>query len=83
MQIRNVAVNAADQTVTMDARCKAFDGHDVETVSILTDVTPDGDVVATRVYDDIAGHYTTRHSLTSWHIDRIYAVAKRGYQEHC
>ena len=40
-------------------RCKAFRGEGIKLNSVC--VTPDGKV---RVYDSVAGHYTTLHSMS-------------------
>ncbi len=59
----------ADRIVT--ARAKAFAGHSIQSHKFLVD--PDGVV---RVWDSVAGHYTTCHSLSASAIRRIRNAAK-------
>jgi hypothetical protein len=58
--------------MTIQIRARAFNGI-LETISCIVD--SDGTV---RVYDSIAGHYTTCHSLSNRDLGRIRAAAKRA-----
>lgn len=53
-------------------RAKAFAGRGIETVKVM--VSGDGTI---RVYDSVAGHYTTCHSLTPHAIRRIRKTASK------
>lgn len=55
---------------TLTVRAKAFSGEGVRTNRCTVDA--DGTV---RVYDSVAGYYTTCHSLTSATIRRIRRLA--------
>ena len=57
-----------DKIITV--RAKAFAGYGVEEIKAL--VEPDGTV---RVYDDVAGYYTTCHSLSPRAEQRIRRLA--------
>jgi hypothetical protein len=56
---------------TMTIRCKAFDGEGVRTNRVMVD--DDGTV---RVYDSVAGYYTTCHSLSERTMRRIRAMSR-------
>jgi hypothetical protein len=51
---------------TIQIRCKAFAGGKVEINKIQVD-----DAGVVRVWDSVAGHYTTCHSLTPRSIGKI------------
>lgn len=55
----------------MIVKCKAFSGEGVRENRV--DVTEDG---AVRVYDSVAGHYTTCHSLSKKTQARIRKMAQ-------
>jgi hypothetical protein len=61
-------MTATQTTVTVRAR--AFGGR-LETVKCMVE---DGTV---RVYDSVAGHYTTCHSLSTRDVARIVAKARK------
>lgn len=65
----DASTRADEHTVTIRAR--AFGGR-LETIKAQID----GATV--RVYDEVAGHYTTCHSLSERDIGRIRAAAKRA-----
>jgi hypothetical protein len=54
-------------------RARGFSGYGVETLSVCVD--DDGTV---RVYDSVAGHYTTLHSLSAQAVGRAKARIRRG-----
>jgi hypothetical protein len=55
---------------TMTIKVKAFSGEGVR----INRVQIDGDVV--RVWDSVAGHYTTMHAMSARTVRRILAAAK-------
>lgn len=57
--------------VFLTARCKAFSGEGVRANRILVDA--DGTV---RVWDDVAGHYTTCHSIPGKGQQRLRRAAR-------
>lgn len=59
----------ADRVVT--ARAKAFSGESIRTHKFM--VSADGDV---RVWDSVAGYYTTCHSLSIGAQRRIRRIAR-------
>jgi hypothetical protein len=63
-------MTTATSPAYLTVRAKAFTGRGVETIRVKID----GDVV--RVWDDIAGHYTTCHALSRSAMRRIVALAK-------
>ncbi len=58
-----------DRTIT--ARCRAFSGQSIQTHRCM--VSADGTV---RVWDSVAGHYTTCHSLSESAQQRIRRLAR-------
>jgi hypothetical protein len=57
-------------------RAKAFAGQGVQTIQAL--VEGDGTV---RVYDDVAGYYTTCHSLSERAQARIRKLAQKAQKQ--
>jgi hypothetical protein len=57
-------------TRTIKARARFFTGHGIETLSVM--VAGDGSV---RVWDSVAGHYTTCHALSQAAVRRIRRLA--------
>lgn len=57
-------------STTITTRAKAFSGRSIETIRASVDA--DGTV---RVYDSVAGHYTTCHSLSPSAQRRIRRLA--------
>lgn len=62
----------ATDAVQMEFRGKVFAGRGIETVDVRVD---DEDVV--RVWDEIAGHWTTCHSISDRNLRAIQTAAKR------
>lgn len=64
-------MNATKTDKVVTIRAKAFSGRGIEEVRCTVDAA--GTV---RVYDDVAGYYTTCHSLSESAIRRIRRLAK-------
>ena len=60
-----------NKTIEIEAKVKAFSSEPSPRMHKLS-VSPDG---AVRVYDDIAGHYTTIHAISDLGAKRIRALA--------
>ena len=71
-------VQQRGNTVYMSVRARAFDGDDVP---VKHEVTVDIDTGAVRVWDGVAGFYTTNHCLSDWHKVRLLNKA-RDYAIH-
>ncbi|HPZ83878.1 MAG TPA: hypothetical protein PL064_10605 [Thermogutta sp.] len=67
----NTAETNTTNDVIITARAKAFAGQGVRNHKVL--VEPSGSV---RVWDDVAGHYTTCHSLSASAERRLRKLAK-------
>lgn len=63
---------------TITTRARAFSAHGVET--IVASVDCDGTV---RVWDTVARHYTTCHSLTTSAVRRIRRLANAADEVRC
>jgi hypothetical protein len=63
-----------NQDVELTIRCKAFSGEGVRLNRVLVEPGRDGAVL---VWDSVAGHYTTCHSLSAKTQDRIRSQAVR------
>ncbi len=81
MKIKLQGVTLFIRRVFLDVRCKAFAAEGVRDNAIIVEFRGNAPDLSVLVYDNIAGHYTRCHSLTPWHIARIYAAARRAMQE--
>ena len=63
-----------DMSVEFKIRCKAFSCEGVRLNKVLVEPGRDGAVL---VWDSVAGHYTTCHSLSAKTQDRIRSQAVR------
>ena len=70
---RDSVTRFAQDVVQMEFRGKVFSTRGVETVDVRVD-----DAGTVRVWDDIAGHWTTCHSISSRNLRVIRGVYAQG-----
>ena len=80
MKITALNFHAEGKQVTLRAHCRAFPGEPARVNLIQCDIKPDGGVIRTLVKNGI-GHYTVRHALRPWHLDRISNEVRRRIHE--
>ena len=73
-----LSIDRKERSVTMLARCRAFPGEGVKEHVIRCLVTEDGEACGIKVRNS-GGWFTTNHSLTPWHMYRIWAATSRAW----
>jgi hypothetical protein len=65
------------RTSVVTVRCKAFSTEDAQPYRCMVDVNG-----AVRVYDSVAGYFTTCHSLSPAAVARIRRLIRQTQGEH-
>jgi hypothetical protein len=71
-------MNIKTSTIEIRAKAKAFSHEGVREHSFMVD----RDTETVRVWDDVAGHFTTCHSLSPKAVRRIRKIAEEEHRKH-